>query len=254
MHQGQDGVPTWITWKCKVFWSQGHIKLPMNVFKLTAIRLTCMGFLTTLWNTIQILMDNILAMHYINKQEGVWSFSLCLEVINLWELCQQRGVTLRVLHLPGVSYDLSDFQSRSVVMSRKYSLQGLLLQGRWEHWLPAKCLSTLVVLKTIVCLPTNPPDSQDNIKDQMVQRHSHQHLTGQGSFACWIAYRCPASHPYAFPPVQTCSHRAKVVAPGPTVIPSDGLDVGWLCRIDIELSPDWYRRFFAGSETLYQWD
>ena len=64
--------------------------------------------------------DNTTAVSYLNKQGGRIQ-SLSLEVEELWDLCLERGITLRAKYVPGVNLSEADFYSR--VKSRDSELK-----------------------------------------------------------------------------------------------------------------------------------
>jgi len=63
--------------------------------------------------TVQMKLDNVTAVTYINKLGGTHSQPLCQLVLTIWDWCIQRDVYLVAEHLPGKDNITADRESRS---------------------------------------------------------------------------------------------------------------------------------------------
>lgn len=82
----------------------------LNVLELRALQSACVAFLSVLWDPlVQILMDNMFAVHYVKRHGGSESSPLCQNAIGLWTWCHHHGLTPLALYLPGMSNNMADF-------------------------------------------------------------------------------------------------------------------------------------------------
>ena len=64
--------------------------------------------------TIQLKLDTVTAVTYINKLGGTHSHTLCQLAITIWEWCIQRNILLLAEHLPGKDNVAADQESSSM--------------------------------------------------------------------------------------------------------------------------------------------
>jgi len=64
--------------------------------------------------TIQMKLDNVTAVTYINKLGGTHSEALCQLALTIWDWCVQRDVFLVAEHLPGKDNITADRESQSM--------------------------------------------------------------------------------------------------------------------------------------------
>lgn len=103
-------------------WSPHKASLHINVRELRSVRLSCAVFLPHIrGKSVLILLDNMTAVAYINKQGGTRSPRLCSEALHLWELCIGADIHPMASCLLGSKNVLADRLSRSFV-SHKWSL------------------------------------------------------------------------------------------------------------------------------------
>jgi hypothetical protein len=65
--------------------------------------------------------DNTTAVSYLNKQGGRIPL-LSKEVEDLWDLCLERGITLRAKYVPGINLEEADFYSRILLKDSELKL------------------------------------------------------------------------------------------------------------------------------------
>lgn len=81
-------------------WSQYDLKLHVNVWELRAIWLACVVFLhCRALQPMQILMDNMSTVNYVNKQGCALLSPVCQEAIKLWTWWYPQGITPLTLHI-----------------------------------------------------------------------------------------------------------------------------------------------------------
>ena len=94
-------------------WSQAETAHHINYLKLLAAFLALQCFAKgTNGITVQMKLDNVTAVTYINKLGGTHSKPLCQLALTVWEWCLQRNVFLVAEHLPGKDNIVADRESR----------------------------------------------------------------------------------------------------------------------------------------------
>ena len=94
-------------------WSQAETAHHINYFELLAAFLALQCFAkATNGITVQMKLDNVTAVTYINKLGGTHSQPLCQLALTVWEWCLQRNVFLVAEHLPGKDNIVADRESR----------------------------------------------------------------------------------------------------------------------------------------------
>jgi len=96
-------------------WSTTEASSHINYLELLAAQLAVQCFAKQESNiSIQLRLDNITAVTYINKMGGTHSQSLCYLAIQLWEWSLERNIFLSAEHLPGKENTIVDEESRTV--------------------------------------------------------------------------------------------------------------------------------------------
>lgn len=84
-------------------WTFIETPFHINMLELREICQACMAFLPrTQGLFVQIMIDNMTIMFYVNTQRGAWSLLLCQEAVHLWNWCIHHQVTPVGLHQPGL--------------------------------------------------------------------------------------------------------------------------------------------------------
>jgi hypothetical protein len=82
---------------------------------MRAALLAIQSFLTTqvrMPQHIGLQMDNSTAVAYVNKRGGTRSSTLAALAVEIWNVCQQKGIWITAQHLPGVQNVDADWASR----------------------------------------------------------------------------------------------------------------------------------------------
>ena len=94
---------------CWCPWKDTYDLLHVNVLELTAARLA----LETAWSThIQLKLDNLMPLAYINKMDGTHSPECNHVTQQIWEWAIPQYIWLSAAYIPGNSNVVADFHSR----------------------------------------------------------------------------------------------------------------------------------------------
>jgi hypothetical protein len=112
------------------------------------------SFLTTqvkMPQHIGLQMDNSTAVAYVNKRGRTRSSTLAALAVEIWNVCQQKGIWITAQHLPGVQNVDADWASRyfnertdctldkvifTRIVTKYYTPQVDLFASRLNHQLP----------------------------------------------------------------------------------------------------------------------
>ena len=90
----------------------GGSKAPYQLARIKGAFLALQCFVRHLSSShILLLMDNQVAITYINKKGGTTSRALCDLVLTVWTWCLERSITVEARHLPGHQNTRADFES-----------------------------------------------------------------------------------------------------------------------------------------------
>ena len=105
-------------------WSELERAHHINLLELAGGALATKTFTKGRKNIHVLLkMDNTTAITYINRMGGTRSRTLSQAACNLWHWSLQRGITLSVVHLPGVQNSRADGESRTLQSSAEWMLE-----------------------------------------------------------------------------------------------------------------------------------
>ncbi|XP_072039388.1 uncharacterized protein [Amphiura filiformis] len=94
-------------------WSPTEAKSHINLLELWAVERTIQAFEDQLMGCKFIVQsDNSTVVAYINKQGGTKSPLLCMHTLRLLKKCHHRGMSLKAIHIAGVTNILADDLSR----------------------------------------------------------------------------------------------------------------------------------------------
>ena len=109
---------------CDGVWTPDESQLHINILEMKAILLAlkqCQDILAN--SSIMVATDNSSVVAYIRKEGGTHSPSLCMEVWETLLWCFEKGISIRVRHIPGKTNILADCLSRmSKPISTEWSL------------------------------------------------------------------------------------------------------------------------------------
>ena len=95
-------------------WNHKEATHHINWLELKAAFLGLQAFAQNLSNVhVHLLMDNTVAIAYLNRLGGTRSYALCQLAISIWNWCIQKGITIHADHLPGRLNVRADFASRN---------------------------------------------------------------------------------------------------------------------------------------------
>ena len=96
-------------------WSKEEALHHINYLELLAAFLTLQCFAKHSHGvTIQMKLDNVTAVTYINKLGGTHSLPLCQLALTIWDWSIQKNIFLVAEHLPGKDNLVADKESRSM--------------------------------------------------------------------------------------------------------------------------------------------
>ena len=105
-------------------WSIQEQHHHINVLELKAGMLAVQAFVKNKQNVhVHLKMDNTSALAYVNRMGGTRSVILTGVACEMWDWCLHRGVTLSGSHLPGLSNQTADWESRVVQTSAEWKLK-----------------------------------------------------------------------------------------------------------------------------------
>lgn len=113
-------------------WSREELEHHINWLELKAAFLGIQSFLKQSRCHILVLMDNRVAIAYVNQKGGTRSAKLCNLALELWNWCLDRDVTVHAEHLPGRLNVIADFESRNVNDSSDWQLDPVIFH-RLQH-------------------------------------------------------------------------------------------------------------------------
>ena len=118
-------------------WSQSEQFLHINCLELLAGSFAIKCFAKDKTNIhIQLLMDNVTALTFINKMGGTTSRALASLSCDLWEWCLQRQITVSATHIPGILNVTADRESRYHLDSSDWKLCPVVFETLQNLWGP----------------------------------------------------------------------------------------------------------------------
>ena len=94
-------------------WTREEAAVHINLQELWAVELTLKWFVLELSGlNVLVQTDNSTVIAYLNKQGGTRSPTLCAHTMRMISWCQERKITLRAIHIAGVTNTLADDLSR----------------------------------------------------------------------------------------------------------------------------------------------
>ena len=94
-------------------WSREEAKCHINWLELQAAFIGIQSFAQNRSNIhIHLLIDNTVAIAYLNRMGGTKSYPLCQLALLIWNWCLERKITLHADHIPGQMNTRADFASR----------------------------------------------------------------------------------------------------------------------------------------------
>ncbi|XP_070549703.1 uncharacterized protein [Ptychodera flava] len=110
-------------------WTQEEKKRHINVLEIQAAKLVLQSFLHNQSNlTATLQLDNTVAVAYLKNEGGAKSPELCTIALQIWQLCENKNIHLKVEHVPGTMNVLADKQSRVFQDHHDYQLNPRVFQ------------------------------------------------------------------------------------------------------------------------------
>ena len=136
---------------------------------------------------VQLGLDNMTAVSFINRMGGTRSKPLCLAAMYLWETVLSRGGWLKAVWVPQEENRLSDLLSKSALQTWDFSLDKDVAAGLWAQWF----LPTVDTFASNACHPF----------PQYYSWHPDQNSQAWDA----LSVRCWPDRVYCFPPVPMIS-------------------------------------------------
>ena len=116
-------------------WSPEETRLHINVLELRAVRLACQKFDAVIGqSSILVESDNTTTVAYLNRQGGVHSRQLDLEVRLFFQWLIPRNIRVTAVYRPGLDNTLADYLSRHRADSREWSLCSRVVSRLFATW------------------------------------------------------------------------------------------------------------------------
>jgi len=107
-------------------WSVQEQQQHINVLELKAGMFAVQAFTKDQQGIhVHLRMDNTSALAYIRRMGGTRSQNLMRVTCEMWDWCLQKGITLSGSHLPGISNQTADWESREVQTSAEWKLNAI---------------------------------------------------------------------------------------------------------------------------------
>ena len=136
---------------------------------------------------VQLGLDNMTAVSFINRMGGTRSKPLCLAAMYLWETVLSRGGWLKAVWVPREENQLSDLLSKSALQTWDFSLDKDVAAGLWTRWF----LPTVDTFASKAC----------HLLPQYYSWHPDQNSQTRDA----LSVRCWPDRVYCFPPVPMIS-------------------------------------------------
>ena len=117
-------------------WSLQQASQHINLLEMEAVFLSVTRFLPQLKSrVVRLMCDNAVVVSYINKEGGTKSFRLTRLTIRLLKFCDQKGIRLVPVHLPGSRNIQADALSRvGQTLAMEWAINGQLLHPVFSAW------------------------------------------------------------------------------------------------------------------------
>ncbi|KAF7249177.1 hypothetical protein EYD10_04797 [Varanus komodoensis] len=116
-------------------WSRLESTNHINFLELLAVFKALRSFEDILHHQIvQITLDNIATVFYLNKQGGTKSWTLARLSMKIWDWCIRRHITLMAVHLAGVDNVQADLLSRHMFTSHEWELDPRTRNHLFQRW------------------------------------------------------------------------------------------------------------------------
>ena len=83
---------------------------------------------------VQLGLDNMTAVSFINRMGGTRSKPLCLAAMDLWDTVLSRNGWVKAVWVPREENQLSDLLSKSALQTWEFSLNKDVAAGLWAKW------------------------------------------------------------------------------------------------------------------------
>ncbi len=136
-------------------WTEEFLSWHINCLELRAVFLALMYFLPVLGgHHIIVRTDNMAVVSHINRQEGSRSHNLDRLARRLLLWSQDKFLSLRAVHVPGILNLAADFLSRQKLRPGEWTLNRQTVSQIWD----LLCFSRVIPVPALV-LPEFPDDS-----------------------------------------------------------------------------------------------
>ena len=143
-------------------WYSDESRQHINIFELKIAFLAIQSFLKPLRKMPQhvgLQMNNSAAVSYVNKRGGTRPSTLAPLAVEIWNICQQKGIWITAEHLPGVQNVDADWASRHFNERTEWTLSKEIFTRSEESITLHKstCLPPSELSTTSLCFLTPRP-------------------------------------------------------------------------------------------------
>ena len=118
-------------------WSQGESLFHINCLELLAGAFAVKTFVKgKVQMRVRLLMNNLIAAHYINKMGGTKSPVLARMALDLWKWCLHHNILIEAQYSPGVLNIRADRESRVFLDHYDWKLDPLVFAELNQVWGP----------------------------------------------------------------------------------------------------------------------
>lgn len=116
-------------------WGDHEKTLHINVLELRAVWLGLNTFCRQCHGVdIKVESDNTTTVTYLNNQGGTRSLECNEQARQIWNWCETRELWLWASHIPGVSNEEADFESRNFTENTEWGLNKKIFQRICDRW------------------------------------------------------------------------------------------------------------------------
>lgn len=118
---------------CQGQWSTQQLRSHINKKEIWAGHFS-LDKLMAQGDHVQLSLDSMTAVSFINRMGGTRSLPLCLAAIELWDMVLSRGCWVTAVWLSRDENQLSDMLSKSKVAAWEFCVHQKILDNLWSRW------------------------------------------------------------------------------------------------------------------------
>ena len=118
---------------CQGQWSAQQVRSHINRKEIWAGHFS-LDRLMTQGDHVQLSLDSMTAVSFINRMGGTRSLPLCLAALHLWDMVLSRGCWVTAVWVSRDDNQLSDMLSKTQVAVWEFCVNQKILDNLWSHW------------------------------------------------------------------------------------------------------------------------